>query len=151
MIKLSNTNQRRVIIEELRKLKSHPTADELYEIVRRRLPSISLGTVYRNLDVLSECGEITRLEFAGKQRRFDGELRRHCHLRCIACGSVEDVSLPGIEIIERELDKFVGGRIRSASMEFAGYCQLCASRIGIAAGAQQARSARASDGLEFMT
>ena len=147
MIRLSNTNQRRVIIEELRKLKTHPTADELYEIVRHRLPSISLGTVYRNLEVLSDCGEILKLEFAGKQRRFDGDIRRHCHMRCLSCGSVEDVNFPGVEIIERELDKFVGGRIRSARMEFSGYCQLCASRIGISHGGS---SAYASTGSEFM-
>ena len=153
-MRLSNTNQRRVIIEELRKLKSHPTADELYEVVRRRLPTISLGTVYRNLEVLSDCGEILKLEFAGKQRRFDGDIRRHCHLRCLACGAVEDINVHGIEIIERELDKFVGGRIRSARMEFSGYCHLCAERIGIAnsnsASISTSTSARASTGAEFL-
>jgi Fur family ferric uptake transcriptional regulator len=91
-----------------------------------------LGTVYRNLEVLSECGEILKLEFAGKQRRFDGDVARHSHLRCMACGAVEDIRLPGIEIIEHELDKFVGGRVRSAHVEISGYCQLCASRLGIA-------------------
>ena len=56
------TRQRAVILEELRKTKSHPTADELYSIVRERLPRISLGTVYRNLDFLAETGEILKLE-----------------------------------------------------------------------------------------
>lgn len=147
MIRLSNTNQRRVIIEELRRLKSHPTADELYEIVRKRLPTISLGTVYRNLDVLSDCGEILKLEFAGKQRRFDGDVRRHCHLRCVSCGAVEDISIEGIDLIEREFDKFVGGRIRSVRMEFSGYCRLCAERIGVGV----SNSAHASSGIEFMS
>ena len=59
------TRQRAVILEELRKVKTHPTADELYSIVRERLPRISLGTVYRNLDFLADTGEIRRLEAAG--------------------------------------------------------------------------------------
>lgn len=147
MSRLSNTNQRRVIIEELRKLKTHPTADELYEIVRARIPSISLGTVYRNLEVLSDYGEILKLEFAGKQRRFDGDVRRHCHLRCIVCGAVEDIDMQGVESIEQELDKFVGGRIRAARLDFSGYCVRCAAKIGI--GSVSSISGHASGGSEF--
>ena len=71
--------QRAVILEELRKLKSHPTADELYSIVRERLPRISLGTVYRNLDFLADSGEIRRLEAAGSTKRFDGDISNHQH------------------------------------------------------------------------
>ena len=72
-MKLSNTNQRRVIMEELRKLKCHPTADELYGIVKQRLPKISLATVYRNLGLLADAGEIRRIELAEPLRR------RHIH------------------------------------------------------------------------
>ena len=65
------TRQRMVILEELRKVKTHPTADELYAMVRTRMPRISLGTVYRNLDFLTESKEILKLESAGSIRRFD--------------------------------------------------------------------------------
>jgi Fur family transcriptional regulator, ferric uptake regulator len=132
MARLSNTNQRRLIIEELRKLTSHPTAEELYELVKRRLPSLSLGTVYRNLDMLAGCGEILKLESAGRQRRFDGNANPHCHLRCVSCGAVEDISLPGVELIQKELDKFLGGRICGVSIEFSGQCRLCAANMGMA-------------------
>ncbi len=54
------TRQRRVILEELRRVNNHPSADEIYEIVRRRMPRISLGTVYRNLEMLTELGEIQK-------------------------------------------------------------------------------------------
>jgi len=144
MIRLSNTNQRRIIIEELRRIKCHPTADELYEIVRQRLPSISLGTVYRNLELLADCGEILKLEFAGRQRRFDGDIRRHCHLRCLHCGSVEDIRIPGVELLERELDKFLGGRIRAAQLEFTGYCRDCAAKLGVTPSASAGRSRASS-------
>ncbi len=86
------TRQRRVILEELRKANSHLTADEVYQIVRRRLPRISLGTVYRNLEVLSESGVIKKLELGGAQKLFDGKAEAHYHARCIRCGRVDDVS-----------------------------------------------------------
>ena len=71
------TDQRRVILEELRATKSHPTADELYRDVRRRLPKISLGTVYRNLDILNKAGMINKLDFGSGQSRYDADLSNH--------------------------------------------------------------------------
>ncbi len=124
-MKLSKTNQRRVIIEELKKLKTHPTADELYSIVRRKLPQISLGTVYRNLDVLSEAGKIWKLELGGKQRRFDGNIKLHHHLRCVECGCVEDLELEDMEPVEEILARKVDGRIKGWSLEFQGLCEKC--------------------------
>jgi Fur family ferric uptake transcriptional regulator len=59
------TSQRQVILEELKKVKSHPTANEVYDMVRKRLPRIGLGTVYRNLDLLAERGIIKKLEVGG--------------------------------------------------------------------------------------
>jgi Fur family ferric uptake transcriptional regulator len=67
------TNQRQVIIEELKKVTSHPTANEVFDMVRKRLPRIGLGTVYRNLDLLSDRGIIKKLEVGGEQKRFDGD------------------------------------------------------------------------------
>lgn len=122
------TRQRAVILEELRKTKSHPTADELYSIVRERLPRISLGTVYRNLDFLADSGEIRRLEAAGSTKRFDGDISWHQHVRCVHCGRIGDVMQPlaappvdGIQV--RGFSAVVGARI-----EFDGVCEACASR-----------------------
>lgn len=118
------TKQRRIILEELRKLTSHPTADELYEIVRQRLPRISLGTVYRNLDVLSESGEVLKLESAGNQKRFDGDVSPHWHVRCLHCGRVGDVTAkataPTVEGMEAP-----GFTITHGMMEFFGVCDAC--------------------------
>ena len=69
---LRMTRQRRVILEELRKVNNHPSAYEIYEFVRKRLPRISLGTVYRNLEILSESGDIQKLEPGCSLKRFDG-------------------------------------------------------------------------------
>lgn len=130
-MKLSNTSQRRVIIEELRKLTCHPTADELYDIVRKRLPRISLGTVYRNLELLSENGNILKLQVSGLQKRFDGCTDRHYHLRCDICGAVEDIELSSLKEIERRLKKIINtNSVKDYSLEFIGYCAKCRERKG---------------------
>ena len=84
------TNQRKVIMEELCSVTTHPTAQDLYDMVRKRIPDISLGTVYRNLDTLSNSGLVLKFEKAG-QRRFDGDMSAHHHIRCIKCGCIDDV------------------------------------------------------------
>lgn len=124
-MKLSRTVQRKVIVDELKKLKCHPTADELYVIVRKKLPRISLGTVYRNLEVLSDNNDIQKLDIGKKQMCFDGNPDPHYHLFCRNCGAVEDIELEGMELIEEELSKKLVGRIRSAGINFTGYCIKC--------------------------
>lgn len=125
-MKLSNTNQRRVIVEELQKLTCHPTADELYDIVRKKLPKISLGTVYRNLELLSEKGDILKLHVSGLQKRFDGRVDRHFHLRCTGCGSVVDLEVTELKEIESKLDSLIEKHsIEDFSLEFQGHCSSC--------------------------
>jgi len=123
-----NTPQRRIVLEELQKSTSHPTAVELYQIVRSRLPSISLGTVYRNLELLSRTGIIQKLELGGAQVRFDGNPNCHRHVRCIRCGRVDDLDgLPDNLIMETP--KEAGGyKIIGHRMEFVGICADCRNR-----------------------
>ncbi|MGO9120393.1 MAG: Fur family transcriptional regulator [Desulfomonilaceae bacterium] len=123
--KLKMTKQRRVIVEELKKLKTHPTATALYEIVRKRLPRISLGTVYRNLDLLAEAGIIQKLETAGTQKRFDGTVENHYHVRCVQCGQVDDLPLPLLRDIEDVLHGLSNYKILSHRLEFQGVCPSC--------------------------
>ena len=91
--KLRMTKQRQVILEELRKVKTHPTADDMYQMLRKKMPKISLGTVYRNLEILSESGIIQKLDVGGTQKRFDGDISIHSHVRCVDCGRVGDIDL----------------------------------------------------------
>ena len=123
--KFMMTKQRRVIFEELRKLDSHPTADEVYEMARVRLPRISLGTVYRNLEILSEYDMIRKLELGGTQKRFDGNLGNHYHVRCIRCGSIEDVPLEPLTTIENAIRKVSDYEIIGSRLEFIGVCPQC--------------------------
>jgi Fe2+ or Zn2+ uptake regulation protein len=119
------TNQRQVILEEIQKINTHPTADEVYEIVRRRLPRISLGTVYRNLEILSACGLIQKIGPLSSQMRFDGITKKHYHLRCIYCGSVEDAPIDPMENLENAICEKSDYSIIGHKLEFIGICPKC--------------------------
>ena len=123
--KLRMTPQRQIILDELRKVKTHPSADEVYEMVRRRQPRISLGTVYRNLETMSECGIIRKLDAAGSQRRFDSDTDSHYHVRCTGCGRVDDVEVNHIDGLEEALHGASGYEITGHRLEFVGRCPEC--------------------------
>jgi Fur family transcriptional regulator, ferric uptake regulator len=120
-----NTKQRQVILEELQKLTLHPTAVGLYRIVSRRLPKISLGTVYRNLDMLTKAGIIQKLEFGSEEARFDGNPARHNHVRCVKCGRVDDIHGPPLDLLGGREEDFHGYRVLGHRIEFFGVCPQC--------------------------
>jgi Fur family ferric uptake transcriptional regulator len=122
-----NTRQRQVILEELTKLHDHPTAAELYEVVRQRLPRISLGTVYRNLELLASDGTIRKLEIGGAPSRFDGNTMPHCHVRCVRCGRVDDIPATAAELHAPNLKDLSGYEILGYRLEFNGICPACAA------------------------
>ena len=126
---LRNTRQRQIILEELKKLKSHPTADELHELVRKRLPRISLGTIYRNLELLAANGVIQKLEQAGGRARFDGNPENHYHVRCLSCGRVEDITVAPIKAIAREGSNIEGYQILGYRLEYFGICPKCTNGV----------------------
>lgn len=123
--KVRITHQREIILEELRAVTSHPTADELYDMVRQRLPRISLATVYRNLEWLTDQGMVQKIEVGGRQKRFDGNVTEHYHIRCLECGKVDDISLNPIENLEHQLEESTGYRILGHRLEFRGVCPQC--------------------------
>jgi Fur family ferric uptake transcriptional regulator len=124
-----NTRQRQVILEELRAIHCHPTASELHEMVRRRLPRISLGTVYRTLDLLVRLGAVQRLESGRGQARFDGNPDRHHHVRCVGCGQVADMRT-GPSKQARRGDQQIGGyEILGLRVEYIGICPACRDRM----------------------
>lgn len=123
-----NTRQRQVVLEELQKLTSHPTATMLYEIVRRRMPKISLGTVYRNLELLARRGLIQKLDFAGGEARFDGTVAPHDHLRCVRCGRVDDVSASEVDLSVAQTNDWGGYQILGHRLEFVGICPRCSDQ-----------------------
>lgn len=128
---LRTTQQRKVILEELRQTDNHPSADEIYEKVRLRLPRVSLGTVYRNLEILSELGEIQKLELSGSLKRFDWDTKKHYHIRCLSCNRVDDAPIAPLNQLENELYEATVFEIIGHNLEFTGLCPEC-SKIQIA-------------------
>jgi Fur family transcriptional regulator, ferric uptake regulator len=119
------TQQRQVILEELRKLDTHPTAAAIYALVRSRLPKISLGTVYRNLEMLHHLGIIQKLEFGGNEARYDGTVDQHDHIRCVDCGRIEDVSAPPLALPGADANDLGGYKILGHRFEYLGLCPKC--------------------------
>lgn len=123
--KFRMTQQRQVILEEIKKVRTHPTADQLYEMARRRLPHISLGTVYRNLEVLSECGMVQKLDLGGAQRRFDGNTKKHYHVHCTRCGHIDDVPIEAVVKIQTTFQGASNYKITGHKLELLGLCPQC--------------------------
>lgn len=126
------TRQRSVILDTLMRMHSHPTADELYAVVRRQLPSVSLGTIYRNLDVLSRSGQVRKLDTGGSMARFDAELEPHHHVRCGACGRVDDVAITQETPLARPERSMHGFTITGYRIEYDGFCPDCRNGNGTA-------------------
>lgn len=118
------TKQRTVILSKLREVDTHPTADELYAMTRELLPRLSLGTVYRNLELLARQGDIRCLENGGFQKRFDGDLRPHHHVRCSRCGKIGDVhaSVSPLSVRDAHADGFT---LTGVEVLFEGICHTC--------------------------
>ena len=123
MIRL--TTQRQIILEELAKVKSHPTASELYDMVRKRLPRIGLGTVYRNLELMADSGMILKLEVGGTQKRFDATTANHYHIRCAECGKVDDIDVPVMHDLVAQAAAATSYQITGHHIEFSGICGEC--------------------------
>ncbi len=124
------TEQKKRILETLRERKDHPTAEEVYSLVRKQMPTISLGTVYRNLERFVAKGLALRLT-SGRERRYDPTVAPHFHFRCECCGSLEDIpveiSLPSCDMnhpwfADREVVGFV--------LEAYGVCPVCLTKRG---------------------
>ena len=124
---LKRSRQRELIKEFLMTRKDHPTADVVYMNVRKENPNISLGTVYRNLTLLADIGEIQRLRLGDGIDHFDADTSPHYHFICTGCGSVIDLEMESIdkEVIALASKNF-DGYITGQKTYFYGLCKQCA-------------------------
>lgn len=120
-----STVQRKIILEELRKSGGHMTAAELYRVVRLRIPRVSLGTVYRNLELLDQGGLVRKMPTAGRENRFDGIIEPHYHLHCQRCGRIENVHGSVSVRLEGDVANATGWHLAGPQIEFAGVCPDC--------------------------
>ena len=123
-MKTRHSRQREAIYQALCGRRDHPTAETLYQALKADWPSLSLGTVYRNLARLSETGRARKLSSAGADR-FDGNTRPHCHLTCERCGAVFDLPCLDMEALDRQAAAGFDGEVTGHSLWFAGVCAAC--------------------------
>lgn len=122
------SKQRERIYHVLRKTRAHPTAEWVHEKVREEMPRISLGTVYRNLHVLTQQGKIRELDFGEGTRRYDAFMGEHYHFVCEQCGNVKDLEIPQQKDLNERVRTFVPGEIRGHKLDFFGTCSDCLSK-----------------------
>lgn len=131
---VKSSRQRELILQIVRSTHEHPTADWIFEEARHDIPNISLGTVYRNLNHLREEGKIHEICFQNGIRRYDGDLRRHYHIRCTECGALEDIPLFSSFPSTDEIEDMTGYTIQNQRMEFLGICPGCRRKSAEAQG-----------------
>lgn len=127
-MKRNHSKQREAILDFLATRKDHPTADVVYMNVRKQLPNISLGTIYRNLTLLSDNGEILRLRVGDGTDHFDADVSSHYHFICKECGSVLDLEMDNIDAINDIAAQNFDGEIEGHSTYFYGLCGNCTNK-----------------------
>jgi len=124
-ITIRNTKQRRYMLQLLQSTKEHPSALWLYERMKPAFPSLSFSTVYRNLGILEQQGQIMRLVGGGSFDRYDADTFPHSHFYCKECGSVYDIDTDHLEELAINSVKDCGHRLDGCHIAFSGVCKSC--------------------------
>lgn len=119
------TIQRGLVLAAVNRLQNHATADEIYEEVAKEHPTVSRGTVYRNLKQLCDAGEIRKLEVPGGADRYDHLCHNHYHARCLKCGRVFDVEMDYIDNLAAAIRDAHGFEVSGHDIMFKGVCPDC--------------------------
>lgn len=126
---LKYSKQREIILQALIDDPMHPTADDIYRVVRLKEPKISLGTVYRNLNQLAEMGYIIKIPMSGGSDRFDAKMYPHMHLVCSSCGDVMDMKCDFTEPLCKSVEEKSGYSIKPNDIVLSGLCCECKKAI----------------------
>ena len=121
------SRQREAVRRFLMTRRDHPTADTVYACLREEFPNISLGTVYRNLTLLAELGEIHRISSDGGAEHFDGDLTPHQHFICSRCHRIYDIRIDGVDALMEHAQEVSPGEVETCRMNFYGVCGQCAN------------------------
>lgn len=119
------SRQRELIEQAVKENLIHPTADDIYRILKPHNQNLSLGTVYRNLMLLAENGRILKLHIPGGSDRFDGNINAHQHFCCNACGRVYDVNLSFLNELDKRIENETGFQVTLHQLIISGTCKDC--------------------------
>lgn len=125
MAALKYSRQREAVKNFLMNRTDHPTADTVYSCLRQTYPNISLGTVYRNLSLLEQLGEITKISAGSGPEHYDADLSLHQHFICTRCHKVYDIHVKEIDSIMEAAAGSTPGIIESYRANFYGKCKEC--------------------------
>lgn len=127
---MNYSRQREIILKVLKSTTSHPTAEWIYENCKAEMPSISLGTVYRNLAQLEACGEIIKVQGVFEKDRYDATTTPHAHFICEKCGTVTDFDIP--DKLRAKIVALTDARhtAKSFDLTYRGVCADCADKAG---------------------
>mgnify|MGYP002539733036 CR=1 FL=1 len=119
------SKQREAVLNTVLWSNEHPNAEMVYEKVRKEIPNISLGTVYRNLNKLAELGTIKKIYMPTQSDRFDKTLEHHDHMYCEKCHQLFDISMSNLNEINQIVEDNTGFQILSHDIVFQGICRNC--------------------------
>ena len=125
---MKNSRQRNAILECVMSHHDHPTADIIYQELRESFPNISLGTVYRNLSLLTSLGKIMKITCENHADRFDGQTIPHAHFQCKSCGCLQDIPFKPSVHPQEDIGEGFDGIISDYTITFRGYCANCAQK-----------------------
>ena len=128
--KYRTSKQRTRVLEILRSTESHPTATWIYERLKPDFPNLSLGTVYRNLNILVEQGMVLELKFGSTFDRYDGKTLPHYHFICETCAAISDVDMEHKRELDRKVEERNSYKVNYHRLEFYGQCQRCLEESG---------------------
>ncbi|MBC2871875.1 transcriptional repressor [Acetanaerobacterium sp. MSJ-12] len=119
------SRQRELVLAEVKSSREHPTADMVYAALKADNPSLSLGTVYRNLNLLAQMGQIHKIGMPEGSDRFDGRTDEHYHMLCQKCGRVYDVQLDTLSELDGQIQSQTGFLVHSHDLIVRGVCRAC--------------------------
>lgn len=122
---IKRSRQREAIQQCLMGRRDHPTAETVYLSIKDEFPNISLGTVYRNLSLLSDLGEVQKITVSGGPDRFDADVSQHYHFLCRNCGCVMDLDMAPQENLNKLAAADFAGTIENHTILFSGLCLGC--------------------------
>ena len=126
-----NFRKRTAILSYLRQAYEHPSAEMVYNHLKAEIPDLSLGTVYRNLSMFKNQGEIISLGTVNGVERFDGNIEPHVHFICNGCDAVIDLpQIQAPEELNRQVNQATGGIVEMSHLTFTGYCKECKEKQG---------------------
>jgi Fe2+ or Zn2+ uptake regulation protein len=123
-MKKRNTIQRELVLNAAMEL-DHPSAEEVYNKIILTYPTISKGTVYRNLNSLTEDGELLKITVPDSADRYDTTLKLHYHIKCTKCGLFSDLNISYLSDIDKKISLLTGFKLESHEIVFKGVCKNC--------------------------